>query len=44
MTLFFIFFLSVSIPFASVLADLTDDQVAVVKQRLAESAQARYFS
>lgn len=31
-----------SIIFTPVLADLTDDQVAAVKQRLAESAQRRY--
>jgi hypothetical protein len=38
------FFLSISILFTSVLADLTDDQVAAVKQRLTESSHTRYLS
>lgn len=43
MTILFLFFLYISSPlFLPVLADLTDDQVAVVKQRLAESAQASW--
>lgn len=43
MTILFFFLLSISIPFFTVFADLTDDQIAVVKQRLAEGAQARYY-
>ena len=43
MSVFFLFLLSLSIFFSPVLADLTDDQVAAIKQRLAESAQARYL-
>jgi hypothetical protein len=41
--LFFLLFLSASILFVPLLADLTDDQVAAVKQLLAESAQNRYL-
>lgn len=44
MTILFSFLLSISIRLFPVLADLTDDQVAVVKQRLAESAQTRCLS
>lgn len=42
MTILFFFLLFINILPIPVLADLTDDQVAIVKQRLAESAQARY--
>ena len=41
MTFLLLLLLFKSILFAPVLADLTDAQVAVVKQRLAESAQRR---
>jgi len=42
MTILFFFLLSVSIPIFSVLADLTDDQVVVIKQNLAEGAKASW--
>lgn len=44
MIIFFLLLLSRSVLFVPVLADLTDAQVAAVKQRLAEGAQKRYLS
>ena len=41
MAILFFFLLTISILLAPVLADLTDDQVAAVKQRLAEGAEHR---
>lgn len=44
MTVFLLCLLSISLLLAPVLADLTDAQVAAVKQRLAEGSQRRYLS
>lgn len=43
MTILLFFLLPISILFFPVLADLTDDQIEVIKQRLAEGSRARYL-